>query len=47
MTLYCEVDFYSRRQTICYCNTTDGEMKIKDLYHYDDDVRSFYEMFKS
>ncbi len=46
MTLYCGVDFHSRRQTICYCNTTDGEVKIKDLHHYDDDVRSFYEQFK-
>jgi hypothetical protein len=46
MTLYCGVDFHSRRQTVCYCNTTDGEVKIKDLHHYDDDVRSFYEQFK-
>ncbi len=46
MTLYCGVDFHSRRQTVCYCNTIDGEVKIKDLHHYDDDVRSFYEQFK-
>ncbi len=46
MTLYCGVDFHSRRQTVCYCNTADGEVKIKDLHHYDDDVRSFYEQFK-
>ena len=43
MTLYCGVDFHSRRQTVCYCNTADGEVKIKDLHHYDDDVRLFYE----
>jgi transposase len=47
MTLYCGVDFHSRRQTICYCNTEDGEVKIKDLHHYDDDVRAFYEQFKA
>ncbi len=46
MTLYCGVDFHSRRQSICYCNTADGEAKTKELHHYDDDVRSFYEQFK-
>lgn len=46
MTLYCGVDFHSRRQTVCYCNTADGEVRIKDLHHYEDDVRSFYEQFK-
>lgn len=45
MTLYCGVDFHSRRQTVCYCNTEDGEMKIRDLQHYEDDVRAFYEQF--
>lgn len=47
MTLYCGVDFHSRRQTVCYCNTLDGEVKIKDLHHYEDDVRAFYEQFKN
>ena len=47
MTLYCGVDFHSRRQTVCYCNTADGEVKIKDLHHYEDDVRAFYEQFKN
>jgi transposase len=46
MTLYCGVDFHSRRQTICYCNTADGEVKIKDLHHYEDDVCAFYKQFK-
>ncbi len=46
MTLYCGVDFHSRRQSICYCDTADGEMRTKELHHYDDDVRSFYEQFK-
>jgi transposase len=46
MTLYCGVDFHSRRQTVCYCNTEDGEVKIKDLHHYEDDVRAFYKQFK-
>lgn len=47
MTLYYGVDFHSRRQTVCYCSTGDGEVKIKDLHHYDDDVRSFYEQFRN
>ena len=47
MTLYCGVDFHSRRQTVCYCNTRDGEVKIKDLQHYEDDVRAFYEQFRN
>jgi transposase len=47
MTVYCGVDFHSRRQTVCYCNTTDGEVKVKDLHHYDDNVRSFYEQFRN
>jgi len=47
MTLYCGVDFHSRRQTVCYCNSKDGEVKIKDLHHYEDDVRAFYEQFKN
>lgn len=46
MTVYCGVDFHSRRQTVCYCDSRDGEVKIKDLHHYADDVRSFYEQFK-
>lgn len=47
MTLYCGVDFHSRRQTVCYCNTADGEVKIKDLHHYDDDVQAFYKQFEN
>jgi len=47
MTVYCGVDFHSRRQTVCYCNSADGEVKIKDLHHYEDDVRAFYEQFKN
>ena len=46
MTLYCGVDFHSRSQTICYCNSADGEVKIKHLHHYEDNVRAFYEQFK-
>jgi len=46
MTLYCGVDFHSRRQTVCYCDTSDGEVKIRDLHHYDDDVRAFYKQFR-
>ncbi len=46
MTVYCGVDFHSRRQTVCYGNTADGEVRVKDLNHYADDVRSFYEQFR-
>lgn len=47
MTLYCGVDFHSRRQSICYCDRADGEVKTKELHHYDADVRSFYEQFEN
>jgi transposase len=44
-TVYCGVDFHSRRQSVCYCDSADGEVKIKDLHHQTDDVRGFYAQF--
>jgi transposase len=41
-TLYCGVDFHARRQTICYCNTADGEIHCRELDHQKDDLRDFY-----
>lgn len=30
MTTYCGVDFQTRQQTICYCETADGEIHLKE-----------------
>lgn len=43
MTVYCGVDFHARSQTICYCDTTDGEVRRHELHHQKDDVRAFYQ----
>ena len=32
MTTYCGVDFQTRQQTICYCETADGEIQLKESY---------------
>lgn len=47
ITAYCEARFHSCHQTVCYCNTADGEVKIKDLHSYVECVRAFYEQFKN
>ena len=41
MAIYCGVDFHARQQTICYCDTADGEIHLKELDHQED-VRGFY-----
>ena len=46
-TVYCGVDFHARRQTICYCNTADGEIHCQELDHQKDDLRHFYAQFTS
>jgi transposase len=46
MTIYCGVDFHARQQTICYCETADGEIHLRELDHERDDVRGFYSTFK-
>ena len=42
MTIYCGVDFHARQQTICFCDTADGEVRDRELRHDRDDVRGFY-----
>lgn len=42
MTVYCGVDFHARQQTICCCDTTGGEVRLRELRHGTDDVRGFY-----
>ena len=41
MTVYCGVDFHARSQTICYCDTTGGEVRRRELHRQKDDVRAF------
>ncbi len=47
MTVYIGVDLHARQQTAAYMNTSDGEIKGRELHHQKDDVRSFYEQFGS
>jgi transposase len=42
VTIYCGVDFHARQQTICYCDTADGQVHLKELRHEEDDTRAFY-----
>jgi transposase len=42
MTTYCGVDFHARQQTICYCDSAGGEIRLAELDHERDDVRGFY-----
>jgi transposase len=46
MTIYCGVDFHARVQTVCYCDSSAGEVHVRDLHHQRDDVRAFYSSFK-
>ena len=45
MTIYCGVDFHARQQTICYCDTAGGEIRLAELDHERDDVGGFYAAF--
>jgi transposase len=45
MTVYCGVDFHARQQTICYCDSAGGEIRLHELSHKQDDVRGFYSAF--
>ncbi len=45
MTLYLGVDLHVRSQTVCWCDTGDGEIQERVLNHQQDDVRSFYQQF--
>ena len=41
-TVYCGVDFHARMQTVAYCDTGDGEIRLAQLDHRKDDVGEFY-----
>jgi transposase len=45
MAIYCGVDFHARQQTICYCDTAGGEIRLAELNHERDDVGGFYAAF--
>lgn len=45
MTVYCGVDFHARQQTICYCDSAGGEIRLAELDHERDDVGGFYAAF--
>lgn len=42
MTIYCGVDFHARQQTVCYCDTADGQVHLRELRHEADDISGFY-----
>lgn len=42
MTINCGVDFNSRQQTICYCDSGGSEIRLAELDHERDDVGVFY-----
>jgi transposase len=42
MAIYCGVDFHARQQTVCYCDTADGVIRLAELDHQVDDLRGFY-----
>jgi transposase len=41
-TVFCGVDFHARSQTIAYCDSSSGEVQIKQPDHRADDLRQFY-----
>ena len=45
MAIYCGVDFHARQQTICYCDSVGGEIRLAELNHERDDVGGFYAAF--
>lgn len=45
MPVYLGVDLHVRTQTVCWCDTADGEIHQRTLEHPLDDVRAFYAQF--
>lgn len=45
MTVYIGVDLHARQQTAAYVDTSDGEIKCRELHHQKDDVAAFYRQF--
>ena len=47
MTAYCGVDFHARQQTVAYCDSQDGEIKLIKLIHDDrESLHRFYTQFQ-
>jgi len=45
MSVYIGVDFHTRTQTVCWCDTADGVIHQRTLDHQQDDVSGFYAQF--
>lgn len=45
MAVYLGVDLHVGTQTVCWCDTADGEIHQRVLNHEQDDIRSFYAQF--
>jgi transposase len=45
MSVYLEVDFHARPQTVCWCDTADGIAHQRTLDQQQDDMRDFYTQF--
>ncbi len=43
--MYIGVDLHVRTQTVCWCDTAEGEIHQRTLDHTRDDVPSFYAQF--
>jgi len=43
MELYLGVDFHPHQQTVCWCDSQTGEIKLKTLRNDTDEVRTFYQ----
>lgn len=47
MGVYIGLDFHARSQTVCWCDTANGEMQQRTLDHERDNVRTFYAQFSA
>lgn len=45
MTVYCDVNFHARQQSICFCDSAGEASRIAELHHDRDDIRGFYSQF--
>ena len=45
MAVYIGVDLHTRTQTVCWCDSRDGEICEAKLEHDSDDIRGFYAQF--
>jgi hypothetical protein len=42
MTVHRRVDFHAHQQTVCYCDTTDGAIRLAEPDHEADGARGFH-----